>query len=381
MEDYNRKINVLFISDLTIWGGSSHSLVNLISSLPSNITPHVLLSGKGEVFDCLNGMGVDCVIKKFVLNIVFYRWKIKSFIRVFIHYLNYLVYNFICVQFITKKFKGKIDIVHSNTSAIPIGVRIARNLGVKHVWHIREFIDMFQNVKIVGGRNHLKNRILSSDSVICISSPLVSHWQLNKKNNVFVLWNAVRHREDVVYNPIKKNYFLFCCGFLNDFKGADYATRAFCKSGLGIHFKLLFIGAYEEDYKNKLLLMAKEYGIDASLEFLGFQNENAIRELMANATAFLQCSAIEGLGRTVIEAMFYGCPVIARNNGGTTDFVIDGKNGFLFDDEEELIKKMIFVVSNDVSKIIQEAQKTAQDGFSIEDYGERLDHIYKCVLK
>ena len=102
---------------------------------------------------------------------------------------------------------------------------------------------------------------------------------------------------------------------------------------------------------------------------------------MANATAFLQCSLIEGLGRTVIEAMFYGCPVIARNNGGTVDFVSDGKNGFLFDTEEDCIEKIKYVVSNDVSSIIHKAQETAKEGFAIEDYGMKLEKIYNAVLE
>lgn len=381
MKDYNKNIKVLFISDLIGWGGSTRSLVNIITSLPPNISPIVLLSKKGDLYECLTNMGIECIVAKYVHDIVFLSWRPRAIINNLIHLLNYVFCNRMCVVKVSKILKGKIDIVHSNTSAVPIGNAIASKIGAKHIWHIREFIDMFSNCKIIKGRNWLKQEIHSADSVICISSSLVSHWELEKKKNVYVLWNAVRYKTDVVYNREKSPFFLFCCGYLNDFKGADYATRVFCKSSLFKSFNLRFVGAYDENYKNKLLSIAKEYGAELSLEFLGFQDEPAIKALMADATAFLQCSLMEGLGRTVIEAMFYGCPVIARNNGGTVDFVSDGVNGFLFNTEEECIEKMKYVSSNDVSSIIQKAQITAQDGFSIEDYGMKLNKIYLDVLE
>ncbi len=381
MENCNKEIRVLFISDLTGWGGSTRSLVNMIASLPSNISPMVLLSGKGEVYECLTDMGIECIVFRYVHDIVFLSWYPRSIIRNFVHLVKYLFLNRICVYWVSKKLKGKIDIVHSNTSAVPIGNAIASKIGAKHIWHIREFIDMFSNCRIIGGRDFLKQEIQSADSVICISSALVSHWELDKKRNVFVLWNAVRHKTDVIYNKVKGNYFLFCCGYLNDFKGADFATRVFCKSSLFTTFKLRFVGAYDEKYKTKLLAIAKEYYAESSLEFLGFQDETAIKGLMANASAFLQCSMIEGLGRTVIEAMFYGCPVIARNNGGTVDFVSDGINGLLFNTEGERSEKMKLGVCNDVGPIIQKAQETARNGFAIEDYGMKLERIYQDVLR
>ena len=380
MKDYNKKIRVLYISDLIGWGGSTRSLVNMISSLPSNISPVVLLSGKGEVYECLVNMGVECIVVKYVNDIIFLSWHPRSIINNLIHLLKYVILNRICVSKVAKRLRGKIDIVHSNTSAVPIGNAIASKIGARHIWHIREFIDLFSNCRIIGGRDCLKREIQSADSVICISSALVSHWELNEKKNVYVLWNAVRHKTDILYNKKKSNYFLFCCGYLNDFKGADYATRVFCRSSLFDTHKLRFVGAYDEEYKVKLLSIAKEYGAESSLEFLGFQDEKQIKVLMSNATAFLQCSLLEGLGRTVIEAMFYGCPVIARNNGGTVDFVSDGLNGFLFNTEEDCIEKMKFVASNDVDPIIQKAQETAQNGFAIEDYGMKLERIYQDVL-
>lgn len=381
MDNCCKSIKVLFISDLVSWGGSTHSLVNMIASLPSNITPIVLLSGKGEVYNCLNDMGIECIVHRYVNDIVFLSWHPRSIIESLIHILKYVILNKICINKVSKSLKGDIDIVHSNTSAVSVGNAIASKIGAKHIWHIREFIDLFLNCNIIGGRKSLKREIHSADSVICISHSLVSHWDLCKKKDVYVLWNAVRHKNDIVYKEIKSNYFLFCCGYLNDFKGADYATRVFCRSSLFDTYKLRFVGAYDEGYKMKLLSIAKEYGAESSLEFLGFQDEKQIKDLMANATAFLQCSLIEGLGRTVIEAMFYGCPVIARNNGGTVDFVSDGKNGFLFDTEEDCIEKIKYVVSNDVSSIIHKAQETAKEGFAIEDYGMKLEKIYNAVLE
>ena len=375
-----KRKRILYISDISIWAGSSHSLVNLISTLPQEYEPIVLFAGKGEVYDYMKGLGIECMVFKYVHNIAPFRWHIKTLIHCFVYLVEYYVFNKLCILYVSRKLRGKIDIVHSNSSAVPIGQEIARRIGAKHVWQIREYIDTFLDVIVLGGRNGLQKKIQASDSVICISNPIVHHWNLEGKDKVFVLWNAVRSVKDTVYIEQKEKYFLFCCGYLCDFKGADFATKCFCEANLFHDYKLKFVGRYSESYKEKLLEISRQYDAEGPLEFLGFQYEDEIKGIYAHATAFLQCSKIEGLGRTVIEAMFYGCPVIARNNGGTVDFVKDGLNGYLFETMEDCVEKMKYVAEESVVDIIKNAQRTAIDGFSIEGYGRKLEYIYAKVL-
>ena len=101
---------------------------------------------------------------------------------------------------------------------------------------------------------------------------------------------------------------------------------------------------------------------------------------MAHAAAFLMCSENEGLGRVSIEAMFYGCLVIGRNSGGTKEFVLDNRTGYLFNTIEECASIMQKAVMSDNKQIILDAQNFACNNFSIEDYGAKIMKVYNNII-
>ena len=59
-------------------------------------------------------------------------------------------------------------------------------------------------------------------------------------------------------------------------------------------------------------------------------------------------SRVEGFGMVLIEAMECGTPCIATKCEGPIDIVINGKNGYLIDidNENELAKKIAEILSN-----------------------------------
>jgi glycosyltransferase involved in cell wall biosynthesis len=71
--------------------------------------------------------------------------------------------------------------------------------------------------------------------------------------------------------------------------------------------------------------------IDEFTRFVGWQSQqNLPRQLWAADLLALPTIAQEGLGRTAVEAMAAGKPVIASRLGGLTDTVVDGVTGLLF---------------------------------------------------
>lgn len=74
-------------------------------------------------------------------------------------------------------------------------------------------------------------------------------------------------------------------------------------------------------------------------------------------------SVNEGLGRVTIEAMFYGCLVVARHTGGTLEFLKNGYNGLYFDNDEQLSKILINVSNKTPIEIISNAQKICNRKF------------------
>ena len=94
-----------------------------------------------------------------------------------------------------------------------------------------------------------------------------------------------------------------------------------------IQRKLMVVGEGPEH--KKLVKMAK--GINL-IEFVPLVEKKKLAELLAGAKGYLFPS-LEPFGIAPVEALAAGCPVVAYGKGGACDYVKDGKNGLLFDEQ------------------------------------------------
>jgi glycosyltransferase involved in cell wall biosynthesis len=103
--------------------------------------------------------------------------------------------------------------------------------------------------------------------------------------------------------------------------------------------KLVIVGSYEkgarqfEAYKKYIDAI-----LPANVELRHWVPSSELSGLYAHCTGFITTSHDEDFGMTAVEAMASGKPVIAPNEGGYKETVIDGKTGALIDgiDAEKL---------------------------------------------
>ena len=376
-----KKIKVLYIShESKEIAGATLSLYNLIHSVEDSVEPVVLLDRKDIVYDFFQSKGVACLV--FPFKRVLYNYgRVKRILLYLPRLLRDAVSNRKCLRFVEQKIGcDSIDLIHSNSSAITIGDYLARNLGVRHVWHVREFLDKDFHFHPFGGMNRLRRRINRADVRIAITSQVAEHWKMQGEHS-HVIWDAVRKEEDVCANLSKEPYFLFCCAALSDSKGADTAVEVFCLSGLARKgYRLMMVGNCTETYKERLQQIVRSYAEEwlEHIEFAGYRKD--IAALMKKATAFLMCSQNEGLGRVTIEAMCYGCPVIARRTGGTVDFLKNRETGYFFDTEKDCAALMNGIVSGTLPTTIHKANEFFKQHFTEEVYGRKILGIYQKLI-
>ncbi|KAI1775856.1 glycosyltransferase family 4 protein [Hypoxylon cercidicola] len=124
---------------------------------------------------------------------------------------------------------------------------------------------------------------------------------------------------------------LFTCSRLAGEKGFKFLAEAAKElDKRGMEFKLVVVGGnrnpvVEQEVKDMFTpLKEKEKVI-----FAGFKVGEDLAAHYASADIFLHCSITETFGLVVLEAMASGLPVIARDEGGPSDIIEHGINGFL----------------------------------------------------
>lgn len=351
----------------------------MISSTRLEVNPIVLLPGRGSVYDELDKMGVQTIIHPFYC-FGGQRKKLKTAIHHPTHtqLYHYLLDNWRCARFVKKELEGvHIDVVHSNTTLSTVGINLAKVLNAKHVWHVREYLPMMTN-NIYGGKDQLIRKINFADARIFVSKQLMLRWGIDKTHS-FIIFNAIRDEKEMKSPLNKEKYILFCSANIYSFKRPEIAIRAFAKSGVkSLGYKLRMVGECEEPQKQELIGLAESLKCADVIEWVGLTDN--VRPHFEHAAAFLMCSDFEGLGRVTAEAMFYGCPVLGRNLGGTKDLIIDGYNGYLFDTEQECAELIKKVVSEDNTEIIANAQTFVRNELTEEVYEKKIMSLYKSIL-
>ncbi|KAI1332375.1 glycosyl transferase group 1 [Xylariaceae sp. FL0255] len=137
---------------------------------------------------------------------------------------------------------------------------------------------------------------------------------------------------------------LFTCSRLAGEKGYGFLAQTaaeLAKSDLP--FKLVIVGGNRNAIVEKEVKdMFEPLMRSGTIIFTGFKVGEELMAHYASADIFLHCSITETFGLVVLEAMASGVPVIARDEGGPSDIIDHGRNGYLVppDDLEDFVQKI-----------------------------------------
>lgn len=312
---------------------------------------------------------------------------LKNRIKDFVKY-------FLCTRKVNKLSKkiaqiikeNRIDIVHTNSSVILEGAVAAKKAKVPHVLHVRECISEAYNLRYSCPRYTKKYLYDQSKSIITISNAVKNYISplVDEKSKIKVIYDRVelgKVDDTIPTTNIDKKIFV-TIGVMNSQKGFHDAIEAFGKMNKKAQeeAELWIVGGYNEEnpYYQDLIARIKKYNIEDRVKFLGFRND--IGNIVENAYCGLTCSYMEGLGRTTIEYMLCGKPVIASDSGATPEIVHDGQNGVIYEygNTDELSQKMEYIINNpNVAKDLGQAgKKYAENEFSEKNYSSSLLEVY-----
>lgn len=234
-------------------------------------------------------------------------------------------------------------------------------------------------------RSHLKrkgsgNYLNSLDEIVVpskiIGNELIQYDGLNKE---YIVTPFFIERQDYYNKKIDRKAKSFGVIARLSREKNQYILIKVLKSiidqGKDARLVLIGTGPEELNYKN----LASELGIIEKVRFIPFFNE--INEIIDEIDIFVLCSDVEGMSLSLIEALYFGKPIIATDVGANSELVINGFNGFLVDktNTRDIAEKIITIMDNgDLYRDFSENSRKLYDKkFNPEILSKQLLAIYK----
>jgi len=259
------------------------------------------------------------------------------------------------------KLAGVKNIIYRRGSAIPI-----RNTVLNRY--------IFKNIvtEIIANSEETKKTILSNNPYIF------------PKDKIYVVYNGINLNKydklssEILYAKKENEIILGNAGRLVKQKAQKYLIEIAKRlKRKGIKFKLLIAG--EGKLKNELKQLAKNYGVENEVIFLGFV-EN-IKTFLKSIDIFLLTSLWEGFGYIIVEAMALKKPVIAFNVSSNPEVVENNKTGFLvkYKDINNFVRKVEYLINNKElrDKFGLAGRKNVETIFTFEKTLKNVEEILK----
>ncbi len=286
-------------------------------------------------------------------------------------------------QFIRRK---SIELVHTNdarmhfTWALPI-----KMAGALHVWH--------QRTELAPSR--IGNlAIRSTDWIACISNYVVESLphQVRRKSTVIpnpvgrtLIDSKTRHlyREniEILSGVTGECLILGTIGNLREIKDPLTAVRAFGKMQQlwATPIILAVFGEDRDGYATAMMNTAREWGVVDRLLIMGFKRP--IEPWLSACDVILAPSRGDAFGRTIIEAMQLGTPVIATSAGGHTEIVDHMRTGVLVQAGDYIAMATaainLFESAALRNELITNGKQKARSIYSVESTTHRIKTIYE----
>lgn len=176
-----------------------------------------------------------------------------------------------------------------------------------------------------------------------------------------------------------KTFRIIHCGSISLRKGVHYLMQAFHELNLP-DAELWLIGSMTEEIAPFFTKYHHE-----KIFHKGPYRQNELYKYYSQGSVFALMSIEEGLAYVQPQAMACGLPVICTTNTGGEDIVRDGKDGFIIPirNVEALKEKILYFYEHqDICRTMGESAKSrVKNGFTWDDYGEKIITAYKNCLK
>lgn len=289
------------------------------------------------------------------------------------------LYFWIKIMFIIKKINP--DIIHAQSidMALPAFI-IKKILMIPYIVYSRCSIYLLPVITLKLVKNPLKN----ADMVLSLTEDMKEELSLYYNlDNIKVVPNGINLEifSDILPKSKSTNVIL-CVAGLRPEKGLNYLIKAmeFILNTKPNSKLFLVGGGIEEKF---LLELVKKMELEENIIFVGKVPQEQICKYYSSADVFVLPSLYEGFPVSLLEAMATGTPIVATDVCGVSEFVRNGRNGYLVrpKDPKEIAERVLLILEN--SKLRETISKNNLNDSNNYDQSKlinKLEKLYNKVL-
>jgi len=277
------------------------------------------------------------------------------------------------------------DVIHANgiQAVLQVGLA-ARLMGIPLIWHVRDL-----------GRPRWAKRFSAWCAQIALAPSAAAAREVDglglpvyEVANPIQISSGVEHTAQGKTDNRPVSLQIGVIGQLIPRKGQDLLLRALPRIVEKVpHVSVQFVGdspdpdsAYVRDLREQVEASPE---LRRRVTFCGYVRD--MEEGYRSLDLLVVPSREEAFGRTALEAMVYGVPVIAARTGGLMETIQNGVNGLLFEPGswESLAEKVIHLAGNPSlrTELIQEGFRTLLHYQSrVKTDCERIQRLYSLLV-
>jgi len=288
--------------------------------------------------------------------------------------------------------KEGVDIVYTNTMTKLAGALSAGIPGVPHIFHVREALEGHLNSSF-SVESTLKIISSLSEHIITNSNFITKQFtEANISNKITVVYNAIdvdkfefSYNKEIIRSQIgitRDTPLIGIIGTVYAHKNHETLIKAFNiikQKNISAH--LVIIGHAFKDYKKRLETFIRKFGLESVVHFIPFMHD--IHQVYEELDVVIISSITEGFGKTAVEAMAAGKPVVATDTGALPEIILDGVTGFLvpLSSEKRMADSIIRLISDpDMARRMGLAGRNrARDLFNTGKYVSGVERVFESV--
>lgn len=127
------------------------------------------------------------------------------------------------------------------------------------------------------------------------------------------------------------------------------------------HLELVIVGSGEPDYVKPFLERIKKWADEGRIRYIPKATQKELAPVYGNTNLFIFPSNYEIFGMVLLEALYFGLPVVSSQNGGASVLLRNGENGYMLEGFDLSVweEKILQIAGN--RELYEKMKKDAHD--------------------